>query len=93
VSSGSTPLDLAVAAIRIGEGDEVIIPAFTIISPALSVMRAVGVPVLIDSDADTLNMDVFLIESRIIAKTKAILVVQTYGLPVDMNPVLALCRK
>lgn len=51
VSSGSTALDLAVAAIGIGEGDEVIMPAFTIISPALSVLRAGGVPVLIDSDA------------------------------------------
>jgi perosamine synthetase len=68
-------------------------PAFTIVSQALSVLRAGGVPVLIDSDADTLSMDVSLIEYRISAKTKAILVIHTYGLLLDMDPVLALCRK
>jgi len=93
VSSGSAALDLAIAALGIGEGDEVIMPAFTIISPALSVIRAGGVPVLVDSEADSWNMDVSLIESRITSKTKAILVVHTYGLPVDVDPVLDLCRK
>ncbi len=93
VSSGSAALDVAVAALGIRAGDEVIMPAFTIISPALSIIRAGGIPVLVDSDPETWNMDVSGIEAKISSKTKAILVVHTYGLPTDMDPVLALCRK
>lgn len=93
VANGSAALDIAVAALKIGYGDEVIMPAFTIISPALSVVRAGAVPVLVDSDPITWNMDVTQIESKITAKTKAILVVHIYGLPVDMDPVLTLCKK
>jgi len=93
VANGSAALDIAVQAINIGPGDEVIMPTFTIISPALSVVRAGGIPVLVDSDPTTWNMDVNQIESKITNKTKAILIVHIYGLPVDMNPVLALCKK
>ena len=93
VSNGSAALDVAVQALDIGSGDEVIMPTFTIISPALSVVRAGGIPVLVDSDPVTWNMDVNQIESKITTRTKAILVVHIYGLPVDMDPVLALCKK
>jgi len=93
VSNGSGALDVAVQALKIGPGDEVIMPAFTIISPAQSVVRAGATPVLVDSDLDTWNMNVHLIESKITTKTKAILVVHIYGLPVDMDPVLELCKK
>lgn len=93
VSNGSGALDIAVAALGIGAGDEVIMPTFTIISPALSVVRAGGIPVLVDSDPDTWNMDVGSIEEKITPKTKAILVVHIYGLPVDMDPILKLCQK
>jgi perosamine synthetase len=93
VSSGSAALDIAVAAIGIGEGDEVIMPTFTIISPAFSVVRAGGVPVLVDADPSTWNMDVRAIEEKITSRTRAILVVHIYGLPVDMDPVLDLCKK
>ena len=92
-ANGSGALDIAVAALKIGAGDEVIMPTFTIISPALSVVRAGAKPVLIDSDPITWNMDVNQIESKITKKTKAILVVHIYGLPVDMDPVLKLCKK
>lgn len=92
-SSGSAALDIAVAALKIGEGDEVIMPTFTIISPALSLVRAKAKPVLVDSDPITWNMDVTQIESKITDKTKAILIVHIYGLPVDMDPVLKLCKK
>jgi perosamine synthetase len=93
VSNGSAALDIAVQALDLGHGDEVIMPAFTIISPALSIVRAGAVPVLVDSDPLTWNMDVTQIESKITARTRAILVVHIYGLPVDMDPVLEICKK
>jgi perosamine synthetase len=93
VSSGSGALDVAVQALEIGKGDEVIMPTFTIISPAQSVIRAGAKPILIDSNPETFNIDVSQIESKITKKTKAILVVHIYGLPVDMEPILKLCKK
>ncbi len=93
VANGSGALDIAVQALKIGNDDEVIMPAFTIISPAQSVVRAGATPVLVDCDPKTWNMDVSQIESRITPKTKAIIVVHIYGLPVDMDPVLSLCKK
>ncbi|MFA6276980.1 MAG: DegT/DnrJ/EryC1/StrS family aminotransferase [Pedobacter sp.] len=93
VSNGSAALDIAIKALNIGQGDEVIMPTFTIISPAQSVVIAGALPVLVDSDPLTWNMDVNQIEAKITARTKAILVVHIYGLPVDMDPVLDLAKK
>ncbi|RYG15767.1 MAG: DegT/DnrJ/EryC1/StrS family aminotransferase [Chitinophagaceae bacterium] len=92
VSSGSAALDIALQAIGIERGDEVIMPAFTIISPAFSVIRAGGVPVLVDSDPISWNMDVRCIEQKITSKTKAIIVVHIYGMPVDMDPVIEIAK-
>ena len=93
VSSGTAALDVAVAALGIGDGDEVIMPAFTIISCAQAIVRAGGKPVLVDSDADTWNMDANQIEEKITPRTKAIMVVHIYGMCVDMEPVLELVDK
>lgn len=93
VCNGSAALELAVAALNIGKGDEVIIPTFTIISCASAVVRAGAKPVLVDSDPLTWNMDVSQIEKKITKKTKAIMVVHVYGLPTDMDPVLTLAKK
>ena len=93
VSNGSAALDIAVKALNLGHGDEVIVPTFTIISPVQSIVTAGAIPVLVDSDPITWNMDVNQIESKITSKTKAILVVHIYGLPVDMDPILDLCEK
>jgi len=93
VSNGSAALDIAIRALNIGPGDEVIMPAFTIISPAQSVVTAGATPVLVDSDLDTWNMNAGQIEAKITSRTKAIMVVHIYGLPVDMDPVLALAKK
>jgi perosamine synthetase len=93
VSNGSAALDIAIQALHLGPGDEVVMPTFTIISPAASVVRAGGKPVLVDSCIDTWNMDVSQIESKITKKTKAIIVVHIYGLPVDIDPVIHLANK
>lgn len=93
VSNGSAALDAAVRAIGITDGDEVIMPTFTIISCASAVLSAGGVPVLVDSDPVTWNMDVAQIEGKITKKTKAIMIVHIYGLPVDVSPILEVARK
>jgi perosamine synthetase len=93
VSNGSAALDIAVQALDLSPGDEVIMPTFTIISPALSVVRAGAVPVVVESDPVTWNMDVSALEQKITKKTRAIIVVHIYGLPVDMDPVINLCKK
>ena len=93
VSNGSVALDAAVLAMGIGKGDEVIMPTFTIISCAAAIVRAGALPVLVDADPYTWNMDVDQIESKITKRTKAIMVVHIYGLPVDMDPVLGIAEK
>lgn len=92
VCNGSMALDAAIAALGLQEGDEVLMPTFTIISCAAAVVRAGAKPVLVDSDPETWNMDVSRLEERITPRTKAIMVVHIYGLPVDMAPVMALAE-
>lgn len=93
VSNGTAALEVAVQALGIGIGDEVIMPTFTIISCAMAVTKVGGIPVLVDSDPMTWNMNVDEIESKITARTKAIMVVHIYGLPVQMDKVLELAKK
>ncbi|OXS77037.1 aminotransferase DegT [Lysinibacillus sp. KCTC 33748] len=93
VSNGTAALEIAVQALGIGAGDEVIIPTFTIISCASAVVKAGATPVFVDCDLDTWNMSVSKIEEKISKKTKAIMVVHIYGLPTDMNSILALAEK
>ena len=93
VSNGSVALDTAVIALRLGEGDEVIMPTFTIISCAAAIVRCGATPVLVDADPLTWNMRVEDLEAKITPRTRAIMVVHIYGLPVDMDAVLALAKK
>jgi perosamine synthetase len=93
VCNGSVALEVAIAALGIGPGDEVIMPTFTIISCAAAIVRAGAIPVLIDSDKDTWNMDVKQIEAKLTKRTKAIMAVHIYGLPVDMNPISQIAEK
>ncbi len=93
VCNGTAALDAAVEALDIGPGDEVIMPAFTIISCIGQIIRCGARPVLVDSDPLTWNMDVNRIEEKITPRTKAIMVVHLYGLPVDVDPVLELARR
>ena len=93
VTNGSAALDLAVAALGIGPGDEVILPTFTIISCAAAIVRAGATPVVVDCEPLTWNMDVSQLESKITQRTVAIMVVHIYGLPVDMDPVMEIARR
>jgi perosamine synthetase len=93
VCNGTAALEAALFAAGVGKGDEVIMPAFTIISCALAVIRLGAVPVLVDAEPDTWNMDVGQIEARLTSKAKAIMPVHIYGHPVDMDPVMAIAKK
>jgi perosamine synthetase len=93
VCNGTVALETAVAALGIKAGDEVILPSFTIISCAAAIVRAGATPVVVDSDPMTWNMDVQQVATAITPRTKAIMVVHIYGLPVDMDPIFALAEK
>lgn len=93
VCNGSAALDAAAAALDLGAGDEVIMPTFTIISCPASVSRLGAVPVVVDCDPATWNMDVGRIEERITERTRAIMAVHIYGLPVDMDPLLEIAAR
>lgn len=93
VSSGTAALEIAIQALEIGPGDEVIMPTFTIISCAMAVTKAGANPILIDSDIYTWNMNVDEIEAKITPKTKAIMIVHLYGLPIQVDKVLTLAKK
>ena len=92
-SNGSAALDIAVAALKIGPGDEVILPSFTIISCANSIVRAGAKPIVVDADTQNWNMRTDLIEDKITPKTVAIMMVHIYGLPVDVDPILDIAKK
>lgn len=93
VCNGSVALDAAIVALRLGPGDEVIMPSFTIISCAAAIVRAGATPVLVDSDPQTWNMRVDQVEARITPRTRAIMPVHIYGLPVDMAPLEEIARR
>lgn len=93
VCNGTVALELAVCALGLGPGDEVILPSFTIVSCALAIVRAGAVPVVVDSDACTWNMDPAQVAAAVTSRTRAIMVVHTYGLPCDMDPLLALAER
>lgn len=93
VCNGSAALEVAVAALRLGPGDEVIMPTFTIIACAAAVIRAGGVPVLVDCDPMTWNMTADTVREQLSPRTRAIMVVHIYGLPVEMAPILQIAHE
>jgi perosamine synthetase len=92
-TSGTAALDLAVAALSIGPGDEVIVPTFTMIATAACVIRNGAQPVFVDSDPDTWCIDAKRIEAAITEKTKAIIPVHIYGYPADMDTILRIAER
>jgi len=97
VANGSVAIDVAIRVLREiyswKEGDEIILPSFTIISCAQSIIYNGLKPVFIDAEPATWNIDVAEIERTITSKTKAIMVVHIYGLPCNMNPIMELAKK
>src|SRR5256885_13170866 len=92
-TSGTAALQLATASLGLKPGDEVIVPALTIVSTAFSVCYVGATPVLVDAEGATYNLDPEQIESKITARTRAIMPVHLYGHPVDMDPILTLARR
>lgn len=88
VCNGSVALDAALHALQLEPGDEVILPTFTIISCVTAILRAGAVPVAVDCDPLTWNSTPEAILAAVTPKTRAIMVVHIYGLPVDMDPIL-----
>ena len=93
VANGLDALHLALRAMDVGPGDEVIVPSNTYIATWLAVSQCGATPVPVEPDARTFNIDPALIEAAISARTKVILPVHLYGQPADMNPILAIARK
>ncbi|MEP0984910.1 DegT/DnrJ/EryC1/StrS family aminotransferase [Ekhidna sp.] len=92
VNNGTNALHLALHILELQEGDEVIIPDFTMIAPVFAILQQGCIPVPVDVD-HTWNIDVGLIERYITERTKAILVVHNYGHPADMISIKRLCDK
>jgi perosamine synthetase len=92
-NNGTTALHLALVALGIKHGDEVIVPTLTYIASPNAVYYCGAKPVLVDSELRTLNIDPSLIEAKINSRTKAIMVVHLYGHPVDMDPILTIANK
>jgi len=97
VANGSVAIDVAIRALREVYGwndyDEIILPTFSIISSAQSIVYNKLKPVFVDADPITWNIDTTKIEQMITTKTKAIMVVHIFGLPTDMNPIVELAKK
>ena len=93
VNSGTSALILAVAAAGIGPGDEVLVSASTNIATALGIVHNGAIPVPVDSEDVTWNLDLNLIESLITARTRAIMPVHLYGHPVDMERLTEIARR
>ena len=92
VSSGTAALHLALLALNVGQDDEVIVPSFTFIAVANAVRYVGATPVFADIDADTLNLDANSVSAAITPRTKAVIVVHTFGVPADMDALLSVTR-
>lgn len=93
VCNGTAALETALYAIGVGQGDEVIMPSFTIISCAIACIRLGATPVLVDIDPETWTMDTTQVEAKITERTKAIMPVHIYGHPVYMDDLFRLKYK
>ncbi|HEY1795840.1 MAG TPA: DegT/DnrJ/EryC1/StrS family aminotransferase [Stellaceae bacterium] len=92
-SNGTTALHLALVALGVAPGDEVIVPTLTYIATANSIRYCGATPVMVDSETETLNIDPSRIEERITPRTRGIIAVHLYGFPADMDPVMEIARR
>ena len=93
LNSGTDALHLALRALNIGEGDEVISTAFTFVATSESIGIVGAKPVFVDIDPDTFNLDATKIEAAITPKTKAIIPVHLYGQPCDMDVIMDIAKR
>jgi perosamine synthetase len=93
VSSGTAGLHLALLALGIGESCEVIVPSFAFVAVANAVLQVRATPVFVDIDPVTLNLDSALVEEAITPRTRAILVVHTFGVPAEMDGLQEISRR
>ncbi|MBS0649588.1 MAG: DegT/DnrJ/EryC1/StrS aminotransferase family protein [Verrucomicrobia bacterium] len=93
VCNGTVALHLALLAMGIMPGDEVIVPTLTYVASANTIVQAGGKPIFVDSLSSTWQMDPKDIERKLTPRTKAIMAVHLYGHPCDMKPILDICRK
>jgi len=93
VCNGTVALHLAVAALGVGPGDEVIMPTLTIASTVFAALYGGAKPVFVDVQPDTWNMDPAQLEAKITRKTRAIVPVHMYGHPCDMDAIMRVARK
>lgn len=92
VNSGGSALFLALWALGVRAGDEVILPAFTMVATAGAVTQCGATPVFVDSEPDTGNIDVAQVEAKLTPRTRAIVPVHLYGHPCDMDAIRAIAR-
>ena len=93
VANGTVSLEIALAAAGINPGDEVIVPPITFVASATAVARVGAVPVFVDIDPQTINLDPELVEENISSKTRAVVAVHFAGHPVDLDALVALCDR
>ena len=93
VNSGTSGLHLCIRALGISEGDEVVVPSFTFIAVANAVRYEKATPVFVDIDSQTLNLDPSLLEQAITPRTRAIIVVHTFGCPAELTTILQIARR
>jgi len=92
VCNGTVAIHLALKALGIGAGDEVIVPSLTYIASVNTILQAGATPVLVDSLHTSWQLDAADVERKITPRTKAVMVVHLYGLPCDMTAITAICR-
>src|SRR5512136_927991 len=92
-TSGTAALHMALAAVGVGPGDEIITSAFTFLASASCALHQNAIPVFVDIDPRTYNMNPTKLEAAITERTKAIIPVHIQGLPADLDPILAIARK
>jgi len=92
-TNGTAALEIAVAALGVGSGDEVIVPDFTFVATASAVLAAGAMPVMVDVDSETFNINPDLVEKAITPRTKAIIAVHLGGMPCDMDRLVEIAKK
>ena len=92
VTNGTAALHLALTAVGVGAGDEVLVPSLTFVATANAVRYCGATPIFVDSDPQTWGMDAAGLEGRLTRRTKAIVPVHLYGHPCDMDPILEVAR-